>query len=253
MMNKLRRTTGETTTNQMEILQEQVTYYKNLYNQSPTVDDTGEATSRFMLHEGMPTLDENDAGTCEGNVTAEETSAALNKMKNESAPGYDGITTEFMKFFWSKVGALVTNSFIEAFDRGELSYTQKQGVITLLHKCNELDKEDLNNWRPITLTNTDFKILAKVLAERLSGVISRLDSEDQVGYIRGRNIATVIRTIDDVINYLNRTKKAGYRLAVDFRKALDSISKDFLSHVFKAFGFGADFQKMGLSPNQGHS
>ena len=75
-------------------------------------------------------------------------------------------------------------------DRGELSYTQKQGVITLLHKGNELDKDDLNNWRPITLTNTDYKILAKVLAERLSGVIPKLVSEDQVGYIRGRNIAT---------------------------------------------------------------
>ena len=71
-------------------------------------------------------------------------------MKNGSAPGYDGITTEFMKFFSSKIGALVTNSFIEAFDRGELSYTQKQGVITLLHKGNELDKEDLKNWRPVT-------------------------------------------------------------------------------------------------------
>ena len=59
-----------------------------------------------MLNEDMPTLDENDAATCEGKVTLEETSAALNKMKNGSAPGYDGITTEFMKFFWSKVGAL---------------------------------------------------------------------------------------------------------------------------------------------------
>ena len=64
-------------------------------------------------------------------------------MKNWSAPGCDGMTTEFTQFFWTKIGTLVTNSFIEAFDRGELSYTQKQGVITLLHKGNELDKEDL--------------------------------------------------------------------------------------------------------------
>ena len=113
MVTKLRRTTGETTTNQRKILQEQVSY-KNLYNKSPTVDDIGEATSRFMLNEDMPTLDENDSATCEGKATLEETSAALNKMKNGSAPGCDGITTEFMKFCWSKVGALVTNSFIEA-------------------------------------------------------------------------------------------------------------------------------------------
>ena len=177
-MTKLRRTTGETTTNQSEILQEQVTYYKNLYNQSPTIDDTGEATSRFMLNEDMPTLDENDAATCEGKVTLEETSSALIKMKNGSASGYDGITTEFVKFFWSTTGVLVTNSFTESFGREELSFTQKQGVITQLHKGSELDKEDLKSWRPITLTNTHYKILAKVLAERLSEVIPKLVSED---------------------------------------------------------------------------
>ena len=88
--------------------------------------------------------------------------------------------------FWSKIETLDTNSFIEAFDSGELSYSQKQGVITLLHKGNELDKEDLNNWRPITLTNTDYKILAKVLAKRLSGAILKLINEDQAGYIRGK-------------------------------------------------------------------
>ena len=56
VMTKLRRTTGETTTNQTEILQEQVTYYKNLYNQSPNVDDIGKATSRFVLNEDMQRL-----------------------------------------------------------------------------------------------------------------------------------------------------------------------------------------------------
>ena len=199
-MTKLRRTTGETTPNQREILQEQVYIIQICVNQSPTVDDIKEATSRFVLYEDMPTLDENDATTCEGKVTLEETSAALNKMKNGSAPGYHGITTEYIKFSWSKIGTLVTNSFFEAFDR-ELSYTQKQGLITLLHKGNKLDKEDLNNWRPITLTNTDYKVLAKVLAERLSGVIPKLVSEDQVGYIRGRNTAIVVRTVDDVVHH----------------------------------------------------
>ena len=111
-----------------------------------------------------------------------------------------------MKFFWSKIETLVTNSFIEAFDSGELSYTQKQGVITLLLKGNELDKEDLNNWLPITLTNTDYKILAKVLAERLSGAILKLVNEDQAGYIRDKKHCNSYKTIDDVINHLNRTK-----------------------------------------------
>ena len=153
------------------------------------MDDIGEATSKFVLKEDMSTLEENDAATCEGKVILEETSAASNKMKHWSAPGYDGITTKFMKMFWSKVGTQATNSCIEAFDRGELFYAHKQGVITLLHKGSKEDKEYLLNWQLVTLTNTDYKILAKVLAERLVGVIPKLVCEDQVGYIRGRNIA----------------------------------------------------------------
>ena len=113
----------------------------------------------------------------------------------------------------------------------------------LLHKDNDLQREKLSNWRPITLTNTDYKILAKVLALRMSTVVQKLINEDQVGYLKGRNIATVLRTIDDVINYLNVSGKSGYLLALDYAKAFDSISKDFLLCAFKAFGFGSDFQK----------
>ena len=63
-------------------------------------------------------------------------------------------------------------------------------MITLLHKGNELGKEYLLNWRPVTLANTVYNILAKVLAERLSSMIPKLVSEDQVGYIRGTAITT---------------------------------------------------------------
>ena len=53
----------------------------------------------------------------------------------------------------------------------------------MIQKAKQLDKEQLLNWRPITLTNTDYKILAKVMAERLGRMIDKLISEDQVGYI----------------------------------------------------------------------
>ena len=64
--------------------------------------------------------------------------------------------------------------------------------------------------------------------------IPKLISEDQAGRISSRNIATVIRTIDGVINYLSRTGKVGYILAVDFRKAFDSISKEFFTVCFQS-------------------
>jgi hypothetical protein len=70
----------------------------------------------------------------------------------------------------------------------------------LIHKGKDLPRDNLNNWRPISLTNTDYKLVAKYLAIRLCRVISIIIDEDQIGFIKGRNISTTIRTIDDVIN-----------------------------------------------------
>ena len=240
---RLKKPSGETITDQGSILQEQVQFYKKLYSQETESNNIPQDVEIFLNNIDCPRLNNMDANSCEGLITITEASEALYKMKNGASPGRDGITTEFMKFFWSRLREIIVNSFTESFQKGELSHTQKQGVISLLHKGNELSREHLNNWRPITLTNTDYKILAKSLAFRLSGVIHKLVHIDQVGYLKGRNIATVIRTIDDTINYLNKTGKAGYLLALDYSKAFDSISKTFLNHAFELFGFGPEFRK----------
>ena len=243
VIEKLTKETGEVITNQKDILEEQVSYYRHIYSQKTESTDIRESVQTFSEGESYRKLDIEEANACEGKVTLSETTSALRNMKNDSAPGSDGLTIEFYKFFWGKIGDLVTNSFNESFDKEELSYTQRQGVITLIHKGKDLERDKLNNWRPITLTNTDYKILAKALAERLGTVIGKLVSEDQVGFIKNRNISTVIRTIDDVVNYLNKTGKVGYLLALDYAKAFDSISKDYLLHIFETFGFGNEFQK----------
>ena len=243
IITRIIKDSGNIITDQREVLEEQVNFYNSLYNQETTVANVKSAASEFIKHETFRTLDEIEANTCEGMVTLEETTNALREMRNGSAPGSDGLTIEFIKYFWSIIGTTVTNSFNDSFLSGNLSFSQSQGVITLIHKGNNLDRDRLNNWRPITLTNSDYKIIAKTLAIRLGNVIHLLINEDQVGYIKGRNITTVLRSIDDVVNYLNETGRAGYILALDFSKAFDSISKTYLLHVFKLFGFGADFQK----------
>ena len=72
----------------------------------------------------------------------------------------------------------------------------------MIHKGKDLQRDDLNNWRPITLTNTDYKILAECLSRRLLNVIGDSINEDQVGFIKGRNVSTLIRLIDDTIDFL---------------------------------------------------
>ena len=162
-------------------------------------------------------------------------------MKNGSAPGGDGLTVEVYKCFWPKLKIMVTNTFNEAFGSEELTYTQRQGIIILLHKGKDLPQDRLNNWRPIILTNTHYKILAKVMARRMGLVVNKLINEDQVGYLKGRNISNILRNTDDVIDYLNMSDKAVS--ALDYCKAFDSVSKDFIIEAFKLFGFGEQFTK----------
>ena len=107
-------------------MNELATFYTNLCNQK-TEREGGTRIAVDMFLEGIvfPKLEEEEADRCEGLVTTGEVGQALNAMKNGSAPGGDGLTVEFYKFFWPKLKILVTDTFNEAFASEELTYTQK--------------------------------------------------------------------------------------------------------------------------------
>ena len=72
---------------------------------------------------------------------------------------------EFYRVFWEEIRDIFLQSINEAYYLGELSPTQKRGILSLLYKKNE--KTILSNWRPISLLNTDYKIMTHALANRL--------------------------------------------------------------------------------------
>ena len=85
----------------------------------------------------------------DGKITVEECETILNTFQNGKSPGDDGYTAEFYKQFFSLLGQDLVSSFNAAFDIGEMSVSQRRGVITFL------PKEDSNlllfsNGRPIT-------------------------------------------------------------------------------------------------------
>ena len=231
---------GESVTDQFDILKAQRDYYHKLYNKYPDESNMDEKIDTFLKDCHPSKLTDTEKNSCEGMITLDEAYKALSLLNNGSSPGPDGLTAEFYKRFWPIVGKTVVDSFNESFKDGHLSFTQSSALLTLLHKGKELPKNKLNNWRPISLTNTDYKILAKCLANRVSKVIDNIVAEDQVGYIKGRNVSTSLRTIDDIINFYNLKKRPGIILALDFQKAFDSISKQFMIGAFKKFGFGTD-------------
>ena len=103
------------------------------------------------------------------------------------------------------------------------------------------DPEEIENWRPISLLNIDYKIAAKILAKRLQNVLPLLISTDQQGYIKNRFIGFNIRQIQDIIDYVEETDTAGGIIFLDFRKAFDTVEWTFMFAVLKHFGFGQSF------------
>ena len=120
-------------TNQNDILAEIENFYRALY--SNQVDKLENVDLRNIVDiEQVNTLSEDMAQQLEGKLTYQEALQALKHMKNDKTPGTDGYTTEFFKFFWKDVGIFLLRPVNYSFDKGELSITQKQGIISILPK-----------------------------------------------------------------------------------------------------------------------
>ena len=132
-------------------------------------------------------------------------------------------------------------SLLESISTGELTTSQKRGIITLIPKGNNLPRSDVNCYRPITLTSTDYRIITKILANRLQKVVGKIINTNQSGFLKGRNISDQIRLIDDVINYTHRNNQSGGIVSLDFRRAFDSITKDSIHAALEMFNFGPYF------------
>ena len=116
----------------------------------------------------------------------------------------------------------------EAFRDGELSATQKQGIITCITKGDK-NRTLIENWRPISLLNVVYKIGSSCIANRIKTVLPLLINEDQSRFILYRYIWDNIRLIYDRINYLNKKNLPGMLLYLDFEKAFDSLDWKFMT------------------------
>ena len=103
-------------------------------------------------------------------------------MSNNRSPGSDGFSAEFFKVFWKKIGHFIVRSINDGFNKGLLSVTQREGVITCIPKDS---KPQIKNYRPISLLNCIYKIASGVIALRIKNTLNKLIHADQTGFISG--------------------------------------------------------------------
>ena len=230
---------GSYTKSAAEVIEEGYLFNKDLYKKEIGVKD--EIIEYLKQVNNLRSLSENEAECLEGKFTIKECEQALKNMKTNKSPGSDGIRVEFYKTFWHHLYSVLLDSLNCSYEARELSPSQKRGILSLLYKKN--DKHMVKNWRPISLLNTDYKLLTHVLANRLKLVIGKLISTDQNGYIQRRNIAYNIRLIQDLIEYFKNDNIEGAIIFLDFQKTFDTVNHDFLYSVLEKFKFGNSFIK----------
>ena len=101
---------------------------------------------------------------------------ALNKMERNKTPDNDGLIEKLFKKLWSKIKNLLLSVFKNRLLTEELSISQKQAVIKLLNSLKKKKNRDKKwkNWKPISLLNTDVKLISKVSANRSKNILSSL-------------------------------------------------------------------------------
>ena len=111
-------------------------------------------------------LSEEQQTSCDSDMSQDELLAALLGTQTNKSPGSDGLPYEFYRAFWHLVKQPLLHCFQEAFASPEanpLPPSQRVGVITLLFKGKGLPRDQPASYRPITLLNTDYKIIARAL------------------------------------------------------------------------------------------
>ena len=244
VIRRLITSSGNYTHNETELVDEIAAQFEKKYNNNQkSYNEVSNLFDAFTNNITLPSLDDQEMQRCEGMVTDIEVREAIKNLNSESVPGSDGIPTEFYSKFWSELRGPLMDCYHFSFMEGKLSYSERVGILTLFHKGKELPRYILSNWRPISLTNVDYKILAKVFSMRLDKVIDKLIGKQQTGFMKGRQITTVHRLIDDILEHYRGSRSPGILVAIDFKAVFDSINMNCIYKSLEKFGFGPNFIK----------
>lgn len=214
-------------------------FYENLYSSKCPE----QKTTLFLDSIGcIKTISETDKMCCDDDVTCKEVQSAIKSLKNNKSPGCDGLTAELYKLFANELSPFLTSVIKESINKEALPPTLTQGIITLIPKPKK-DLTILDNYRPITLLNNDYKIFAIVFAKRLKECLHSIIDETQSGFMKDRHIMNNIRLVLDLFDYSNLVEHNSFILFLDFYKAFDSVEHHFIFKSLQKFGFGEYFCK----------
>ena len=212
-------------------------FYENLYSEEPV-----DSSLNSLFLSDLPQVDSSDNEYLKKKITKDEILTALKDMKPHKSPGSDGLSCSFYLKFFHILGDALCNVINLAFDKGELSDSQKLSYITLICK-DETRSDEMKCYRPISLLNIDYKIISKVITQRLGNVLPNIIHLDQTCAVKGRTIFDNVHLLRSISDYIEQKNLSACFISLDQEKAFDRVSWSYLYDTLKAFGFDDDFLK----------
>ena len=169
-----------------------------------------------------------------GPITLQEVTEAIRKLKNNKAPGEDGICAEMLKADEEVVPRILQPILQDIWDKETAPESWKKGVIVKLPKKGDLG--DCNNWRGITLLSLTSKIYCRIILQRIATTVDKILRQEQAGFRKGRSCIDHIFVLRQILEQSQEWNSPLYAVFVDFEKAFDSLHRDSLWKILRNYG-----------------
>ena len=231
---ELKMDDGNTITKPEEILEEMRRFYQSLYSEKKIKNLSDSKFSEFPKK--FNTLYEVEKVSLDSDITVEELKKHVFNSGANKSPGPDGYTNEFYKTLWTKIKILLLSLMQYFFKEKNISQNHLMGVITCIPKGDKL-RNKLKNWRPITLLNSIYKFYSAIWANRIKQFLPKLINHNQTGFVQNRFIGENTRLTLDILTESINENTSGLLILVNFEKAFDSISWDYIAKILNSLNF----------------
>lgn len=177
----------------------------------------------------------------------EEIWQIVKSMRRNASPGPDGLNAAFYRSAWSWIKEDLMALIQDFYRTGNIPSDLNKTNIVLIPKKNRptLPKD----FRPISLCNVPYKIIAKSVANRIKGKLPDLICHSQHAFIPGRRIANNIILAQEIVHSfgLNSSSQHAFLIKIDLSKAFDRLEWDFIATAMQKKGFHHHFINLVLS------
>ncbi|KAG8238575.1 hypothetical protein J437_LFUL018404 [Ladona fulva] len=183
-------------------------YFEGIFGREKS--EASEKDYDFIISKDI--LKDEDKEYLERDLSKAEVDAMVKSLPKYKSPGIDGLPYEFYQSYWNLIGVEIFNVLHECFNEGKLDENQRTGIIVLVQKITSPKK--CNEYRPITLMTTDYKILAKIIKARLKSILEDKLEKENYTISKSSNIIDILT----LIRVSRKTRLVNHRAATGGRR-----------------------------------